>query len=358
MKSIFELAATTGDTTAGDTRGDSRSTNYMLEPVMWLREIVDAAKKDHIFTQFADQRLVTSGNKSIIFPYRTAMIPEGQYPTSAGAGAAVTFTRLNNLNGVEIVPADANAGIALPNRTMRTHALDLVRQAKDELIYHAGEMVDVYTATSLGDATAAVTAARGAQTIYGGDARADSELATGDTIVVDHVADAKTKLQSTICKYWNPSSPAAEAVSSQSKNPWKSTPREPFVLAIAPEQENVFLKSSQFVNAAEYGDRAVIMNGEIGSVGGYLGTKIVVSNNVESFTAAGTGTDASTAAATGHRCMYFKAKKSMGFAWGLKPALKVFDFPTELETRLVLELAYAAGVIHDDAVCFIDVADA
>jgi len=354
MKSVFELAA--ADTTTTYTRGSALATHYALEPTVWLREILDAAKKRHFFAQFAYQAVVTPGNKSVIIPYRTAYMAPGDWQSSAGEGVATTFTSMGNLDGVEVIPADENYGIAISNRALRINALDLIRAARDELIYRAGDAVDIAVATQIGDATAAAASTRGAQTVYGGDARADSELATGDTLTVDMIADAKTKLQSKTCKYWNPSSPAAEGTSSATKNPWSSDAGEPFVFGIAPEQENVLLKDSQFVNAAEYGGREVIMNGEIGS---YLGIKIFVAPNTESFAASATAPDGGgSTGAAGHRCLFFKARRAIALAWGQRPALRVFDYPRELERDLVLEMAYKAANVHNDAVVFVDVSDA
>ena len=350
MKSIFELAA--GDTTTTTVRGSSR-TAYALEPTVWVKEIIDTAKKSHLVAQFAYQTMVAPGNENVIVPYRTDYL--SSYESSAGEGVAINYTKLDNLNGVNIVPADKNAGIAISNKALRVNALDLVRAAKNELTYHAGDLVDIAVITALGDSTAAASGTKGAQTIYGGDARADSELAAGDIFTVDMIADAKTKLQSTTCKYWVPGTPAAEAVSSASKAPWKGTAQEPFVLLISSEQENVLLKDSQFVNASEYGSDKIIMNGEIGE---YLKAKVIVSSNTESFTASGASPDGGgVAGATGHRCLLFKAGVAVALAWGLKPILRVFDYPSQLEKRLVLELSYKAESVHDDSVVFIDVAD-
>ena len=352
MKSIWEL--TSEDTTTSDVRGSSR-TAYALEPTQWVKQIIDAAKRVHYYAQFAYQGVVSPGNKDLIIPYRTAYLASGDWQASVGEATAVNFTKINNLDGVNISPSDVNAGVAISNRALRVNALDLVRAAKEELTYHAGDLVDLNVRNTAGDATAAGSATRGAQTIYGGDARADSELATGDTFTVDMIVDGKIKLQSATCKYWVPGTPAAEAVSSQSKNPWKNEPSSPFVLMIAPEQEGVLLKDSQFTNASEYGSNKVIMNGEIGE---YMKIKIVSSNNCESFAAGATAPDGGgVTGAIGHRCLMFKSKKAFGLAWGLKPKLHVFPYPSELESRMVLELAYASATIHDDATVNIDVAD-
>jgi N4-gp56 family major capsid protein len=234
--------------------------------------------------------------------------------------------------------------------------LDVLKAAKEELINSAGDLVDQAVFTALkANANAAATGTRGAQTCYGGDARAESELAAGDTISTDMVADAKRKLMSTTCKFWVPSSPAAEAVCSVKKNPWSSDPSDPFTTLIAPEQENIFLKDSQFVNAAEYGGNEIVMNGEVGK---YLGIKILVAPNTPAVASGGTALDGGSVAGTAmHRAIMLKGKKAAALAWGQRPKLRVFPFDRELETDLVLEMAYQAKVLHTDAMVFLDVAD-
>lgn len=360
LQTVRELTA--GDTTTTDVRGTSR-TAYALEPTNWLKEINDAAKKVHYFKQFAYTTKVQKGNKDVIIPYRTSYLQTvrsglttGDWSTDASEGADVTFTKLNNLDGVQITPAPKNAGVTISNWAIQTNAIDLLKAAKDDLIYHAGDKVDLDIARAVSTATAATSTARGAQTIYGGDARAESELATGDKITVDMVADAKTKLTSSICKYWTPASPAAEAVSSAVKNPWKNTPDAPFVLFIAPEQENVFLKDDQFTNASAYGSNKVIMEGEIGE---YLNIKVVVTDNVEKIVASGTALDGGSApGASGHRCILCKPKAAYAYADAITPRVIVEDYARQLSKDIILEMAYGVGTIHTDAIVFIDVTDA
>jgi len=350
MKDIFELS----ETAASNVKGSSQLASYTLEPVVWLKELIDCAKQRHFFAQFAKQSVVPPNTTSVVFPYKTAVI--SSWESDAAENAEVNWTTMNNLDGVEVVPADHNAGIAISDKAIRRNALDLIRAAKDELLFHAGDLVDLAVRNALVASTnQAGASTRGAYTVYGGDARADSELANGDTLTPDHLVEAKTKLHSTILKYWTPSTPAPEAVSSVTANPWQSDPAEPFVAIIAPEQEGALFKDSQFMNAAEYGSNEAIMNGEIGK---FVGLKIITSCNTKSFTSGGTAADGGgNAGATGHRCVVFKAIKAVGLAWGQKPRLRVFDWPSELQKRMVLDLAYAAAAIHKDAICYIDVAD-
>jgi N4-gp56 family major capsid protein len=359
LRSTRELAD--GDTITTDVRGSSR-TAYALEPTNWLKDINDAAQKVHYFKQFAYTTKVPKGNADVIVPYRSSYLntvrtglTTGDWANTFSEGGDITFTKLNNLDGVQIIPTDKSQGISVSNWALQTNAIDLIRAAKEELTYHAGDAVDLDIAYAVANATAATSTARGSQTVYGGDAQAESELAAGDTITPGIVADAKTKLASSTCKYWTPSSPAAEAVSSQKKNPWKNVPNDPFVLFIAPEQENSLMKDSQFINASEYGNNEVVMNGEIGK---YLGIKVVVTDNVQSFTAGGTALDGGSApGATGHRCIMCKPKAAYAYADAITPRIIVEDYPRQLSKDIILEMAYGVSVIHNDAIVFIDVAD-
>lgn len=281
-----------------------------------------------------------------------------RFDVTERTSADVTWTRLDNLDGVTLTPVIQLAGIALTNHALRTNALDLINVAKEELVYALSDKIDQDIVTALAVSTnQASSSANGSQTVYGGDARADSELAAGDTLTTDMIAEAKRKLQSTAVRYWAPSSPAAEGISSATKNPWQNTPDEPFVLLIAPEQEEVLLTDSQFVNAAEYGSNEVVLNGEIGK---YLGIKVVVVPNVTAAAASAACPDygSGTTAVAMHRCMMVKSRKCGAIAYGMEPKLTIFDFPSRAEQRIILEHAYQAKVLYKDAIVYLDVADA
>lgn len=353
MKETFEL----GETGQSSTRGSS-DTFYALSPIKWLAEIVDAAKKRHYFAQFAYQTTAGPGTKDVIIPYRTYYKDGSTYSidTSERTSADITWTTLDNLDGVTVTPAIRLAGVAITNHAIRTNALDLLARAKEELIYAIGDKVDTEVRDALiSSSNEAGSTTRGSQVIYGGSSNTqDSELADGDTFDLDYVAEAKRLLQSTTQTYPNYGSPRGTSSVTGGKNPWMNESGEPFVLVIPPEVEEIFLKSSQFVNASEYGSDKVIHTGEIGE---YLGIKIVVSPNVKtaaSSTSALDGSGGTTAAAI-FRCVMFKARKAVALAWGMKPKLTVFEYPNRAEQRIALETAYAAKAIHTDAIVMIDV---
>lgn len=350
-KRIIELA----DTTTTDVGGAAYSGN-LLSPAIWLKEIIDAAKKKHYAAQFALTRQLSENQKDLIIPLRTHYIGSGVANTwagSAGQGVAVSYTSLNTLCGISLSPTDQNYGIAISNRAIRTNAVDVIREAREQLIYAAGDTIDREVFLQLGDdANRATSGARGSQAVLGGDATQASELAAGDTLTTDLIAKARRFLMSSTQQVLTLGTGYATATIK--KNPWTNDAGEPFVFFIAPEQEEVLLTDGQFINASQYGSDKIIHNGEIGE---YLGIKVVVTDNTPSFAASVTHEDGTTTAVAQHRCVMTKARKAVALAYGLQPRLAVFDFPSELEKRLVLEMAYAAKQLYSDAIVHVDVAD-
>jgi len=348
---VQELAS--GDMTAANARGSALPTTYALEPRVWLKDILDAAKKRQQFVQFAYSVDVPQGSKDVVIPRRKEWIASGTtWAGSVTPGSSVNYTKIDVIDGQVLTPSEKNAGVAVTYDTIRTNLVDYVAEAKNQLIYYAGDDVDKAIAAKVVSGVAATSTAAGYQTIYGGDATQSSEIAEGDIINTDMMAEGKRKLRSTTCKYWTLGT--GESTSSAAKNPWQNTPDAPFVLVIAPEQEETFLKDSQFVNASEYGSDRVIHNGEIGD---YLGVRIVVSNNTHAVAAGSTAPDGTTASVALHCCPMFKAKRAYAIAWGLRPRLHVFDYPRELERDIILEQAYDTQVVHHDAIVVVTVAD-
>lgn len=350
ITTIKELSETGGS----DVQGTTVGTKYGLQPIQFLKEIVDAAKKQLFFANFVRIIHAPKGVHDVVVPKRS--LYEGRsgmsFDTTERTAADISWTTLDNLASVIATPAPVLSGYAITNYALRTNAINLLEAAREELSYAIGDRVDRAIAVAIGDATAATSTVAGAQTIFGGDATADSALSAGDVITTDIVAKAKRYLQSTVCRYW---SGGSEANSSGAKNPWNNTTDDPFSLFIGPAQEETFLKDSQFVNAAEYGSDIIVQNGEIGQ---YLGVRIVVTTNVESVASGATGPDGSTASADMTRCILCKPKAACALVWGQDPELKVFDYPNRDQTRISLVCAYDIKVIHSDSVVWIDVSDA
>jgi len=337
-KTITQLLA---DTTSSQNTG--------VQAKQWLKIIVDTAQKEMHFLQLVQQYTLQPGWKDLAVPIRSDFISSWQ--SSASEGSAVNYTQMDTLSTVTFTPSDSNYGIAISNRALRISNINLITAARDELTYKYKDLVDQAIRTAILGATDADSDTKGAQSLAGGDASGYGDTTTdvtdGDIITTDMVARARRLLMSTNCYYW---SGGSMSKSSATKAPWVPTPAEPFVLVIAPEQQEAFLKDPQFINAAEYGAREPILNGEIGN---YLGVKIVVSNNLPAKTSSDDGWNTN-----GHVCFLLKAKRCAGLTWGQRPRLKIIDYPSELEKRIILEMAYQAKVLHADAVVKLKVADA
>jgi len=345
---IKELATTY--TTSTSSRGSALSTSYQLQGVLFLKQIKDAAKKRLYFSQACYITDAPKGTKDVVIPKRTAYIGNsGTTFTTSEADSDIGLLTIDNLTGVTITPAMKLCRVAITKYAMRVSTVELLKAAQEELTYAIGDAVDIDVATQFGDATAATSLARGAQWILGGDATSDDSLAVGDILTTDIIAKARRYLISTKCRYW---SGGSEATSAQGKNPWT----DGHMLFIAPEQEECLLKDSQFVNAAEFGGREAVLNGKIAR---YLGVDIIVAPNVESAVGGATAPDATTMAAgvDMHRCIMTSKGNGVALVWGLRPQLQVVPRPERSQVQIVLESAYETGVIHDDAIVWIDVTD-
>ena len=335
MRTIQELADTT----------TSHNTDLLAK--RWLNTIVDSAKKKMFFLDIVSQYDMPPGTQSIVIPYR-----KGYFSTlgtsvtdTTTEGNSVTFTTMNNLEGLTLTPSPHAYGVAISNNAVRTTAVNLIQAAREELTDYWADVVDKAIAAAINGAPVATSSAKGASELFGGDASSTSTLESGDILTPSLIVKAKSRLQGTTMYYWDSGS---ESKSSQSKAPWFSEPDSPFVMYIGPEQEYVLLTDSQFTNAAEYGGNEVVLNGEIGK---YQGVKIITSVNTTSATNWGGGSLA------GHNCYMVKARVSAALAWGQRPRLRIFEYPSDLETRIILEQAYATDSLHNDSICHVKVAD-
>jgi len=367
MKSIQELATTTANV-----RGAS-NTFYGLQPAEFLREIVDGAKAQLFFGQTVRVIYAPKGAHDVVIPKRTAykgrtnMTVDAAGSDMGGSGAGtgpysnteadISWTTFDNLTSVTATPLPYVEGIALRRYDLDTNAVNLLNEAKNELSYAIGDRIDNAIAVAIGDATYSTSTTAGSQHLYGGDATDATELTAGDVITTDLVAKAAKYLKDIYFYYRASNTYGAETKASTSyvKNPWQNSADDPFTLFIGPSQEEAFRKDSQFVNAAEYGSNKVVMSGEIGE---YLGIRILVTTNVEMTAAAGPAPDGTTAAVACTRCLLCKPKAACALVWGKEPELKVFPYESRDQMRIALYCAYAISVVHNDAIVFIDVADA
>jgi len=363
----FELASTV--TTTSTSRGTS-FTAYGLQPVQFLKDAIDAAKERMMFLQVFTQHQLPEGVAQISIPYRKKYLPSSSWEPSTAeyaAGNEISWTAIDTNDAVQISIETYNYGVALSNKNLRTNALNLLRYCQQELSYHFENVIDSAVrdailgtvnssaASVVEGATPMSDTVNGMQTIYGGDATdADNSLDAGDVITTDLIIKARRLLQSTIGYYWSSNTFTKSATP---KNPWSADKAEPFVLFLAPEQMATLLQDSQFSNAAEFGAREPILNGEIAQ---YMGVKIVETTKVPAISSGDyISIQGSTQAfdTNAHMCVMVKAGKIGALVWGRKAELKTFDWPNADQVRMKLSFDYGADTIYDDAAVRIIVAD-
>jgi len=143
-------------------------------------------------------------------------------------------------------------------------AISVTRQVVEQITFNVVDVLTDLLSEGVAnkedkDVLAALNAATGiAGTLYGGGKSAEGDLVAADVLNTDLIADGVTAM--------------------------RKEKREPRYVIIHPAQENALLKSDKFINAAQYGGREVILNGEIGQ---WLGIRVLKTTQVPTGTGAG-----------------------------------------------------------------------
>ncbi|RLA80993.1 MAG: hypothetical protein DRG33_01390 [Deltaproteobacteria bacterium] len=308
---------------------DTNTTNISnIQDTFLDTEVRKFAEALRFFRQVVEENdvLVNSRDKTLRIPKTTSHLT---ITTSHTEGAERTYTEMTNINTVDITPAFKLGAIAITKELVDTTRVDLIDLAKYMVAQDIEEGIEKAITEQIDtDVTTNV--------VYGGDATKPSELTSGDTITVDLVADAIQKV--------------------------KENNYVPAFLFIRPAQENVFYKSSQFTNAAEYGSNEVVLNGEIGK---YLGVKVITSTLTQHYSASGqdkgiSGADGQWGAAgTSCQLIGFTAgkKKPIVLAWKQKPQVSYEYLKRYANHYIYYDAAYGVKVIEEKACCLIKVTD-
>ena len=349
----FKYANFANEVTDTTSRGSS-STFYRNQGVQWQGELSDGAKDIMHFLDAVDVRVLPEGNAQYVVNFRN-YYPAGSdvsFDTSEITTTDITNYGTNHIDGVVITPTRKYISARITNLSNRRNIRDLVADKREELSFSLADLVDSTIAIALGDATATVAGTAGAIQLYGGDATSDATLTTGDVLTTELINEADVLLSGRKSYYWTG---GVFTLSTGTKNPWKNEARDPFVLMVGQRQKQALRDSSQFTNAAEYGDRIVISSGEIGS---YLGIRVIVSNNVESVAAAGTAPDGGSVTTVAmSRCLLMKGKAAYTFVWGQRPTFKSWELPWRDQKGITLTADYAGSMVHNDAVVWLDISD-
>jgi N4-gp56 family major capsid protein len=349
----FKKANFASEVTHTTSRGSS-TTVYLNQKPVWQGELSDAAKNTMYFLDAVDVRMLPEKHAQYVVNYRKyyPLATSVSFDTSEATTSDISNYGTNLVDGVVIQPTPYSKSAVVTNYGNVQNIRDLIRDKMDELSYALADKVDNYIAAALGDATETTSTVAGAITLYGGSASADSGLAAGDVLTTELINKAEVVLSGKTAYYWNA---GTFTKSSGVKNPWKNEATDPFVLIIGQKQKQALRDSSQFTNAAEYGNRVVISSGEIGD---YLGIRVIVSNNVESVAAAGTAPDGGSAPAVDMtRCLLMKGRAAYTFVWGRAPRFSSWELPWRDQKGITLVADFAGSIVHADAVVKIDVSD-
>lgn len=354
----FELSSTV--TSDSVSRGSTSTTAYSLQPIVWLKQAMEAAKENMVYQPLVRQEVTDQAQ--LVIPKMTKQMAASDWETSHAeyttANTDIAFTDITNRDGVIFEPDDESYGVAVSNKALRKNALNLVEEYQKDLQKRMSYVIDqeiIYAFNPSGSdgagtdsgATEMSNSAAGTQTIFGGDATtAADSLNDGDVLTPAIIKKMKRLLMSDKGYYWTGDT---FTPSDTSKNPWMNDSGGSFYMTIRPESEEALLGSSQFTNAAEFGADSVIKTGQVGK---YMGV------NIASTTMLPTYDDSDTVYVQGsttaldtnvHEVFMHKANYFAGLVWGVKPRMHVFDYPSQLQKRMVIEMAYETQPLYDDA---------
>lgn len=354
MIKTYKNATFANEVSSTTSRGSS-FTGYVNQGVKWQGELSDAALDEMLWTSVVDVKMLEEGNAQYIVNKRKYFDRASTYsfddtePTTSDISNYGT----NLIDGVTIQPEPRYKVARITRFGNRVNRRDLLQDKMEELSFGFADLVDSYISEQIStEATMTTSSIAGAMVLYGGDATADDELASADTLDIDLINEADSLMRGKYAYYWTG---GTFTKSSGTKNPWQNTVSEPYVLMIGPKQLKALRGSSQFTNAAEYGSDSVISTGRILD---YLGTKIIVSNNVHSVSSGGTAPDGGSSPSVDMtRCVFMKAKKAFTLVWGEKPSFVKFDIHERDQEAVKVRGDFAGSVIQNDSIIYFDVAD-
>jgi len=333
--SLFKLDNQGTTTTYGSTSGVATSTPATAGTagITWQKEIIRYAEASRMFDQAVMQNvyMVNTGAHEVMIPRTSSHLDIDV--TSTGEGESRHFTDQSNVVTTPVTIAKTDylkGGIAISKETNQNTMADRLSLAREQLGEDMAQRADVATATELQDTS--VT-----NVVYGGSGNSSVDgLATGDVMTPDLTVDAMEKIESN-----------------------NFIPR---MLFLGTPQIKAFRKSSQFINASEYGSDEVVLKGEIGN---YLGVRIIKTTNTPAYSSGATDTNENTKTwgATGHTCIMVgtnKHNKLVGgvMAWKEMPSI---NYEYDLDTashRFYSDQCFKVKVLEPKAICLIKVSDA
>lgn len=320
MRSIQELTASAvTDTSTVSAVGTTNITNFRM--TKYAEEIAKVAEDFRFLQNVCDHNseLVGTRDYAVRLFYTEAHLDFGA-TTSKTEGSERTYTEMTNLSYVDATPTYFYRAVAISKQIADNSRVDLVELAKYMIAQDVEKEIEEAIVTELETATTNI--------VYGGDANSEATISTGDVLTPDVIASAVTTL---------------EALNYRPK-----------FLIVHPTNKGALIKDSQFVNAAEYGGREVILNGEIGT---YLDAKLIVTTNVNAKTTAATDYGAD-----GHWCHLLGQNQykqnAATIVWKEKPNYDYEYLKRYANHYIYADAAYDVELLLESAVVAIKVSDA
>jgi len=339
MRSIAELTVRSGMRSVAELTTDPNTTKIAttgitdMQPTVWAKEVIKFGESLRLLDQivYVNKEMVGSKAEKVTIPITTAhkSITTAPIDTTYPEGTVRNFTIMDNMDTKDLAIVNTDfkkGGISIGKEIFLTCAVDLLAQARFTIAQDLADDVDLALATALQDTT--IT-----NQLWGGDATQVEDLANGDVLTTDLIADGirQIELNDFVPKF----------------------------LVISPYQKSTLLKDSQFVNASEYGSNEVVMKGEIGS---YLGLKVITTTNGNlDHTTGGTDTNENATPGANMNCVVMvgqtKAGQKTGAALGWKEMPHIdYEYQKDEARHLIYyDQCFTTVLLHKEAISLIKV---
>lgn len=287
----------------------------------WSEKIVFDAQPDRVLSKYFLEFTDLMGNNDV-----TIVIPKiGDVSLMGGRtgsieGVARVMTKFDTADNITVSLTSADVklgGCSISFETASATRVSIVEMAHKQLVRQYLNTIETDANSTLEGAT---IGASNAGSVFGGSDVSDnsainSSLSAGDVIDVDKIVDMKIMLQ---------------------QKDFAKKPGEA-VLLLHPIQFKQLLKSSQFTNAAEFGESTVVRKGVIEE---YIGIVIEVSTLCTS----------ATQGVAVHYSYMIDPSAAAGIIWKEKARVKVVTEDDERIHKVLLDAWYGMNIINDNAI--------
>jgi len=280
-------------------------------PSIWSKLVEVAARPKRVYRSYVkfNTDLLNKAGDSVRIPRRSTLTA-----AAIAEGGTITPEALTFGTALTLTPTEFGVAVKLSRQSVERTQINLLQDATEELAQSLAQIEDTEIRDSLNAATS--------NTLYGGDSTGSADIAAGDVLTPQLIA---------------------EAIKEVRKNDF-----EPSVIFIAPQQEWQLGTQDQFVNAATYGVRDFIKTGKIAS---YLGVDVRTTTNCPSGTG-GIGTNVPY-----HVCLMVDGKRAAALALKRNPSIDKQYLPLERKYVIAATMDFDSGLLNDAAVCKITVSD-